>query len=279
MSENYFNRIDEQQLDDDKLLSELLFSPSEIYHENSKLHPSDKELYLNINSINSSPRIRHVISRPFANYSRNPSLKLPEQNLLNESSSLEKALIERRSTYEFSGCSINLNTLGKILHLGDGIVTTRTDPDGSIWSLRTAPSGGGLYPVNLYCISLTVDGLANGLYFYNPCDHTLEQLIKKDLIENLVTACVGLEKSIAQASFCIILTGVMRRSKFKYGERGYRFILLEAGHIAQNFILVSHLEGLGSIPIGGFIDDQLNNLLGLDGVEEAVLYLVLIGCK
>ena len=67
------------------------------------------------------------------------------------------------------------------------------------------------------------------------------------------------------------------RCRVKYGERGYRFCLLEAGHIAQNLLLAASAEGLAALPIGGFIDDELNEMAGLDGVEAAVLYLVLVG--
>ena len=71
----------------------------------------------------------------------------------------------------------------------------------------------------------------------------------------------------------------MNRIKFKYGERGYRFLLLEAGHIAQNLLLAAEADGMGGVAIGGFLDDPLNDLLDLDGVEEAVVYMVLAGQK
>jgi SagB-type dehydrogenase family enzyme len=170
-----------------------------------------------------------------------------------------------------------LQTLAKILYLGDGVVDCSQAEDGITWSLRTAPSGGGLYPINLYCAVMQVDGLAPGLYFYNPAQHSLEQLLKQDLTQALVAIAPAAEASIRQASICIILSSVMSRIKFKYGERAYRFVLLEAGHIAQNLLLAAQAEAVNAFAVGGFLDDPLNDLLQLDGVEEAALYFVLMG--
>jgi len=156
-------------------------------------------------------------------------------------------------------------------------VVSKVEEDYDItWHLRTAPSPGGLFPIELYCISLQVDGLKKGLYFYDALAHTLEAIIEKDLTETLKKA-VYLEDTVSKASACIVLKGVMPRVKFKYGERGYRFALLEAGHIAQNLLLAAQAEGLGSVPIGGFVDSEINNMLNVDGCEEAAVYLVLIG--
>lgn len=84
--------------------------------------------------------------------------------------------------------------------------------------------------------------------------------------------------SASSASFCILLVGNFGRSKFKYGERAYRFVLLEAGHICQNMLLV--LNGLHhrAFPLGGFVDDVFNELIGIDGRDEAVVYGVMAGC-
>ncbi|HZT36083.1 MAG TPA: SagB/ThcOx family dehydrogenase, partial [Nitrososphaera sp.] len=158
----------------------------------------------------------------------------------------------------------------------DGIVTNQQATDGSEWLLRTAPSGGGLYPVDLYCMVINVDGLAPGLYFYNVLHHSLEQLIARDFTAVLRTA-TALEETVDRAGVCILMAGFMQRAKFKYGERAYRFALLEAGHIAQNVLLATQAEGLGGYPIGGFLDDDLNLALGLNGCDEIVLYLVLLG--
>jgi SagB-type dehydrogenase family enzyme len=88
---------------------------------------------------------------------------------------------------------------------------------------------------------------------------------------------VFIEGAVEKAGAVFVLTGVFGRSKIKYGERAYRFVLLEAGHAMQNICLTGTVLGLGACPVGGFIDDDINDLLNVDGVEEAALYAVTIG--
>lgn len=265
----------ERDPNENEVAADLLFSPAELYHENSKLHPSNKVAHITIGIVNTSPDIRRIITRPFPHYRGYPSIELPKEFPLT-SYAFETVLQQRRSVRQFSGTPISLNALAKILYFGDGIVTSALAQDGAEWLLRTAPSGGGLFPIDLYCIVLRVDGVMPGLYSYNTLHHSLEQLAVQDFTEPLIKATSG-EIPVSQASVCILLSAVMQRTSFKYGERAYRFVLLEAGHIAQNLLLATHAEGLGGVPIGGFYDDMLNDLLRLDGCQEAVLYLILIG--
>jgi SagB-type dehydrogenase family enzyme len=123
---------------------------------------------------------------------------------------------------------------------------------------------------------LRVDDVQPGLYFYRPLDHRLDRLLQGDLSDSLEKATY-LGESIRGAGACIVITATFLRSRFKYGERAYRFVLLEAGHIAQNILLVAEAQDLGAVAVGGFVDDQVNDLLGLDGLREAALYLVLVG--
>jgi SagB-type dehydrogenase family enzyme len=257
---------------------EALFSPSEIYHENSILRPSDIPLYSWIAHVNSSPEVRSVISRPFTHYRGVPAIPLTRE-FAHTARPFEEILEQRRSARDFTGESLPLDALSKLLYLGDGIVHTWHTPDGFDWALRTAPSGGGLYPIEMYCIALRVGGLSAGLYFYRPLDHCLERVLEADLTERLAEAVPGQADSIRQACVCVVLSAVMPRIKFKYGERGYRFLMLEAGHIAQNLLLAAEAAELGGVAIGGFLDDPMNALLNFDGVEEAVVYLALIGQK
>ena len=221
----------------------LLLSPSEVYHENSKLHPSDIGLYTWISFIGSSPEVRQIISRPFTHYRGYKSITLPKE-FPPAPHSFEEVVVKRRSIREFSGEHMSLETLAKLLYLGDGVVETLKFGDSSEWSVRTAPSGGGLYPIELYTVVTRVENLSPGLYSYNPLKHTLEQVIERDLTEALIIASPAMEESIRGACACIMISGVMPRSKFKYGERAYRFILLEAGHVAQNILLAAQAEDL-----------------------------------
>ena len=123
-----------------------------------------------------------------------------------------------------------------------------------------------------------MEGLAAGAYFYHTQKHRLERLAAEDFRPRL---CEGtnLKAEVQSASFCIALSAVLPRSSFKYGQRAYRFVLLEAGHIAQNLLLTAEGLGLGALPVGGFFDDNVNALLRLDGCQEFVVYLVLVGTK
>lgn len=267
--------MQDESLSDLNATVDQLLSASEIYHENSKLHISDKAIYTTIGTVNTSPEIRRVITRPFSNYRGYPSVPLP-RDFPPSDSTLEKLLHERRSVRQFSGAPLSLEVLAKTLYLGDGIVANVPMGDGTEWHLRTAPSGGGLFPIDLYCFALRVDGLTPGLYFYNVLEHSLECLAEADFTETLQEA-TSLKDSVGTAGACIVMAGFMHRAKFKYGERAYRFALLEAGHIAQNLLLAAGAAGMGSVAVGGFLDDQINAALRLDGCEEIALYLVLIG--
>ena len=81
----------------------------------------------------------------------------------------------------------------------------------------------------------------------------------------------------AEAAAFVVLTACLPSLRFKYGERAYRFVLLEAGHVAQNMLLAVEDEGLAAVPLGGFLDDEVNALLDFDGVEDIALYLLAIG--
>ena len=260
-----------------KLPLELLFSASEIYHEDSKMHKSDISFYSWISFINISPNIRNIISNPITHFRGYPIIPLT-QNHLPTNLSFEDIIKKRRSIRKFSGKSISLERLSKILFLGDGVIEKLEYFDGSTWSLRASPSPGGLYPIDIYCITLNIDNMLPGLYFYNPLQHQLELIQKGILLEPLMDALPGVENdTLKQSCACIILGGIMPRVKFKYGERGYRFALLEAGHICQNLLLAAHAEEVGALPVGGFLDDELNKLLHFDGLNEIVIYLTIIG--
>jgi len=253
-----------------------MFSPSELYHENSKLRPGDMSLYSWIAHVNSSRDVRNIISKPHTDYRGASRVDLPT-DYPPSPRSVEDVLCGRRSVRHFSGDSMDLSKLAKILYLGDGVTKHWHAPDLTDWDLRTAPSGGGLFPVETYCVAQRVDRLSPGLYLYPPRKHCLLSIAAGSMQDRLIEAVPAQAKAISTACACLVLTGVMQRIKFKYGERGYRFVLLEAGHIAQNMLIAAQAEGIGAVAIGGFMDDAINSLLNVDGVDEAVLYMILLG--
>jgi SagB-type dehydrogenase family enzyme len=138
------------------------------------------------------------------------------------------------------------------------------------------PSGGALYPLELYLYAASVDGLERGLYHCDPLDGELDVLRTADLSED-VRHCLVQADLASGAAAIVFVTAVFERTTFKYGDRGYRFALLEAGHLAQNFCLAATAAGLASAPIGGYADRDVDRLLAVDGVTESTVYVLLLG--
>lgn len=179
----------------------------------------------------------------------------------------------RRSMSDFSGKPISQNMLSYILYSACGLISKDLDIDNS---RRPYPSAGARYPVEVYPIILRCTGLEKGLYHYNVAEHTLELLLKKDLL-SLLEKTMGKQPLVLTASVIFIITGVLDRTRIKYGDRGYRFALLEAGHLGQNLCLLATQLGLGSCPVGGYIDSAIDLLLDIQHTKEYTLYTVAVG--
>jgi SagB-type dehydrogenase family enzyme len=183
----------------------------------------------------------------------------------------------RRSIRRFDGQPLSLRELTQLLYFSAG-VTGWLDPSepGLVQPVRAAPSGGALYPIEVYAAVIAVEGLERGLYHYAVDRKGLELLQLGNPVERLSEATSDFA-TISRAAVVFVLTGMFGRSHFKYGERAYRFALLEAGHICQNVLLEATALKLGAVAIGGFIDDKINEILDLDGIDEAATYLIAVG--
>ncbi len=240
----------------------------ELLHENSKIGPHTY-----------APPVEDVRRRmaeyheslPYDGY---PIIELPtSQTRL--PMSLEQAILGRRSVRNLCPQPVPLRDVSTVLHCAYGI--TRDNAQTTYpRAFRVVPSGGALYPLELYFYGSSVTGLATGLYHYNPTKNHLRLLRKGDASETLAQALIQPEL-VQQCSLLIFITAVFERSIFKYGERGYRFIMLETGHVAQNINLVTVALGLGSVNIGGFLDRNVDAWLGLDGLSHGTLYLIAVG--
>lgn len=180
-------------------------------------------------------------------------------------------LQSRRSLRSFADDPLSLGDLALLLWAGQGI----TGRAGNYF-FRTAPSAGALYPVETYVAVQRVAGLAPGIYHFDVQGFRLERLSVLPPGQPLARACMG-QGFMAQAPVNFIWTAVLRRNMAKYGHRGLRYILLDAGHICQNLLLAAGFLGLGGCPVAAFFDDEVNALLGVDGEEESVLYLASVG--
>lgn len=247
-------------------------SPSELYHEASKLHRSSlASLGARIEMFRSHNALQSAAAHPFKSYGTCPKVPLPppaptELNLTD-------AILARQCVRKYtSEQATPLQTLSDWLGWGCGLV-----PRGEGGSLaRTYPAGGGLYPLEMYIAARRVEGLCAGLYHYNVRQHSLERLGLEAAAEQLFGNLTQ-EDAAASAHFAVVLTAVFMRTQYKYGERGYRFVLIEAGHVMQNYCLLAPALGLGMVPLGGFYDDKLHDILGVNGVDEAVVYVAVGG--
>jgi SagB-type dehydrogenase family enzyme len=139
------------------------------------------------------------------------------------------------------------------------------------------PSGGGLYPLEQYVIARRIGGLAPGIYHYNVPGHFLECVSEGSMPAKVLSDTFMAQPYVGQSAFVLVLTAVFARSLWKYRDRGYRYMLFEAGHVAQNSNLVAAALGLGALNLGGFFDADLVAYLKLDIEEEAPLYAVAFG--
>lgn len=188
---------------------------------------------------------------------------------------LAEALRGRSSCRSFAPEPLALDQLGSLLHWGYGVLG-RVEL-GHEFCERPVPSGGGLYPLELYALAQNVDGLGGGLYHYVPLGHRLE-VVRPDPLPSMLTAEMFLgQPYLIDAAALIVVAAVVERSLWKYEDRGYRYLLLEAGHVAQNVNLCAEAFGLAALNLGGFIDEDVTSLLALDPDREIVLYGTAVG--
>jgi SagB-type dehydrogenase family enzyme len=247
---------------------------SELFHENSKHYASDPRIVDRIMAVMANPVLQGILATSSKRYPSAPRIEL-SADLPPATRSFDEALFSRRSFREFDGGPLTLPEVTKILFCAGGITAWVDLPGSHRQPLKAAPSGGALYPVELYVFAVNVANLSPGLYHYEPISSCLEQIRQVDAAAELARICYA--AALAKSAAVLALTGISAKSRLKYGERGYRFMLLEAGHIAQNALLAANALGLGACAFGGFIDDDLDRLLGIDGLDEVSLYLIGVG--
>lgn len=182
--------------------------------------------------------------------------------MLTGETSLEEALVRRRSVREFRDTPLTTAELGQLLWAAQGITNER--------GFRTAPSAGALYPLETYVAT------ADGLFHYDPEGHKLWTVSQADARQGLYDAALR-QEPVLQAPAVFVLTAVYERTAEKYGtERSPRYVHLEAGHAAQNLLLEAVVLGLGAVPIGAFEDLRIQKVLGLPADHEP-LYLIPVG--
>ena len=193
----------------------------------------------------------------------NDVIKLPDPKY-SSSISVEKALRGRRSVRAYKNVPLMLSEVSQLLWAAQGI----TDPHG----FRTAPSAGALYPLEVYVVIGNVNNLPSGIYKYNPHGHKLVRIERGDKRNELSAAALG-QPWVADGAVVIILSAVYERTTRKYGDRGIRYVHIEAGHAAQNVYLQAVSLNLRTVVVGAFDDTKVKNIIRMSPQEEPLIIM------
>ncbi len=195
-------------------------------------------------------------------------ITLPEPDQTGHSL-LGQLLQQRRSVREFKPGSLSLTQIGQLLWAAQGITHAR--------GLRTAPSAGALYPLELYVVAGEVSGLAAGIYHYQIQQHRLVLHAVGDQREALAETAY-MQDWLSEAAVVVVFAADYQRTRNKYGQRAQRYVHMEVGHAAQNLFLQAEDLDLGTVVVGAFSDDKVAGLLQLPA-ELVPLALMPVGRK
>ena len=228
------------------------------FHNDTILTRTDtiKKIYL---------RISENKTELYKTYTDTKRIMLPEcqQDYL----TLAAAIPSRQSRKNYTFKQITRDHLSQLLFASSGLTRgTR----------RTTPSAGATFPIETYVVVRNVEGLDPGIYHYHIQGHALDMIQPGDFSKDILNACQK-QAMLCRVSAVIVFSSIFERVCRRYGERGYRYCYMEAGHMSQNLYLQAEALGLGTVAIGGFLDHRINQLLHLDGVSEAVVYMQAIG--
>jgi SagB-type dehydrogenase domain len=252
--------------------------PAEAYHEASKNLPSvvpwssPGSAVLGID-----PEAKATITRPVTRNLAAPTIALPTPQYRDPG--IEQAVHGRRSRRQFGSEPVSLQDLSTLLDAGYGR-TRDAAPGTEEPPYRSVPSAGALYPLEIYPVVRNVDGLSPGVYHYDPLRQLLEVHREGETTEHLAEIMFRLPNLPDVARTCsvvLFMVGVFWRTRFKYGLRGYRWVLLEAGHVGQNILLAAEMMELSAVPYGGIWDRRVDDFLDVDGVNESVVYSLAVG--
>jgi SagB-type dehydrogenase family enzyme len=195
----------------------------------------------------------------------NMVIKLPEP-AMDSNFSVERAINERMSVRSYKDEPLTLKEVSQLLWASQGTVAS---------GRRAAPSAGATYPLEIFLAAGKVEGLKPGLYKYKNKEHSLELIKEGDLRKGLSNAALR-QDMILKAPATIVVAAVFERTRARYGARTERYVHMEAGHVGENIMLQATALGLGTVPVGAFVDREVKDLLG---IKEEPLYLFPVGWK
>jgi SagB-type dehydrogenase family enzyme len=210
-------------------------------------------------------------------YPPHPSLKsvsLPDPKSVKlEDISLRKAIDDRKSEREFLvDQSVSLDALSYLLWATQGV----KEAD-QMDAFKTVPSAGARHPLETFILVQRVEGLDPGMYRYVGPEHLIQNLQAPDDMAEIIASTTLQPELIQNSAITFIWTAVAYRMTWRYGDRGYRYIHLEAGHVGQNLYLAAQAVGCGICTTAAFNDDDLNRAMGLDGADHFAVYMGALG--
>lgn len=250
--------------------------PAEEFLVNSRLRRRDVEFESSVGGYFTEPSVMMVSLLGLEGRQGAREVALPESIELRMS--LAEAVRRRRSIRAYTGDAVPLRYLATLLRAGCGITAGPDEETGGI-ARRSTPSGGALYPVAVHLAALQVDGLERATHVYDPRGDRLWQTGDADKVGGVLAAMAAPDEAVMAGNAGALMLLVARpwRSMRKYGDRGMRHVLLEAGAIAEQMHLAAAALGLGTVDCAGLYDDEVHEVLEIDGVYEALIHAVVVG--
>jgi SagB-type dehydrogenase family enzyme len=208
--------------------------------------------------------------KTYKTYPDSPKIELDDPDVRG-GMPLWEAIRTRQSIRNYRNIPLGSKLLSQLLWATQGISRQAMG-----FEFRTAPSAGALYPVETYLVLNNVERIEAGFYHYDVKKHQLEQLKRGDFRTDIARAALDQDMAYS-ANAVFVWTGIFERSKWKYKQRAYRYVYLDAGHIAENLALAAVALGLGTCQIGALYDEEVNALIDIDGAEESILYMSTVG--
>lgn len=189
-----------------------------------------------------------------------------------------KSILERCSLRQYSTGALTLGELSLLLYTCQGIRELREGRNSKV-SFRTVPSAGARHAFETFILINRVEDVEPGLYRYSAVNHSIVQVNMDANIAKEVTAgCLG-QKQVLNSAVTFVWVAVVKRMTWRYVERGYRYLLLDAGHVCQNVSLVAEAIHCGVCAIAAYDDEKLNEVLGVDGEDMFAIYVAALGKK
>ncbi len=260
---------------------ENLNNIAELYLINSFLKKNDAETNVSIASYLMDDGMKMVSMTGQEDTSAYELMSLGENTPLDLP--LGDVIVRRRSVRDFTGDPVPFNHLSVLLRAMAGVSANAEamlyDGDKTTFNFRTVPSGGGLYPIDVYIAAINAKGLEKGIYRYQPISDQLIKLGDEKLLIKVLSGFAGAIDMVSSshAGLLFLYIGKPWRTMRKYGNRGLRFVFQEIGGMAQNLHLATTALGLGSVDCAAFFEDEVNKSLNLDGIYQVVLHSTLVG--